>query len=264
MTAPNQAGPVAESGRDRILVVDDDPDIARFLKLTLELQGFEVATAGNGQEALRLVSSWQPALVLVDLMMPEIDGIEVTRRLRANAMTTALPVIMLTAKAQTADKVFGLGAGADDYIVKPFDTMELVARVRGTLRRNQEFREVSPADRAARQQPDPARDQTTGSRPGNDYAVCYCDIDRFKAVNDAVRLRPGRRVHRHALARSRCPAVATIGPPPAFLGHVGGDDFVVVCTPGLILPLAERAVTEFEAAADALYDERTGSAVPRA
>ena len=77
-------------------------------------------------------------------MMPGMDGVEVTRRLRADALTSALPIIMLTARARPSDKVLGLTAGADDYLVKPFDTMELVARVRGTLRRNQEFREASP------------------------------------------------------------------------------------------------------------------------
>jgi diguanylate cyclase (GGDEF)-like protein len=247
VTAPSQ-----DPARARILVVDDDPDIARFLKLTLELEGFEVITAGNGREALAMVGSWQPALVLVDLMMPEIDGIEVTRRLRANAMTTALPVIMLTAKGQTADKVFGLGAGADDYIVKPFDTMELVARVRGTLRRNQEFREVSPLtglpgnNRILREIDDRLK-------AGDRFAVCYCDIDNFKAVNDAYGFARGDEFI-ITLARKLVLAVSEIGPPPAFLGHIGGDDFVVICSPELILALADRAVTEFEAAADALYD----------
>src|SRR5262249_59894161 len=86
----------------------------------------------------------EPALAIVDLMMPKLDGLQVTRRLRANPLTSAMPIIMLTARGQTADKVMGLTTGADDYLVKPFDTMELVARVRSALRRNQEAREISP------------------------------------------------------------------------------------------------------------------------
>jgi diguanylate cyclase (GGDEF)-like protein len=245
-------GPNDDQGRERILVVDDDPDIARFLKLTLTMEGFDVQSAGDGQHALDLVGVWHPDLVLVDLMMPGVDGVEVTRRLRANAMTTALPVIMLTAKGQTVDKVMGLTAGADDYIVKPFDTMELIARVRGTLRRNQEFREVSPLtglpgnNRILREIDDRLR-------AGERFAVCYCDIDNFKAVNDAYGFARGDEFI-VTLARKLVMAVAEIGPPPAFLGHIGGDDFVVICSPDLVLALTDRAVTEFEAAADALYD----------
>ena len=211
-------------------------------------------TAGDGQQALDLVGQWHPDLVLVDLMMPGVDGVEVTRRLRADAMTTALPVIMLTAKGQTVDKVMGLTAGADDYIVKPFDTMELVARVRGTLRRNQEFREVSPLtglpgnNRILREIDDRIR-------MGDRFAVCYCDIDKFKAVNDAYGFARGDEFI-VTLARKLVMAVGEIGPPPAFLGHIGGDDFVVICSPDQVLELTDRAVTEFEAAADALYDAR--------
>ncbi len=135
MTAPR---------RERILVVDDDPDIARFVELSLQMEGFDVSVAHDGETALDSVLDNPPDLVVLDLMMPTVDGVEVTRKLRASALTSALPIIMLTARGQTVDKVLGLTAGADDYIVKPFDTMELVARVRTTLRRNQEFREVSP------------------------------------------------------------------------------------------------------------------------
>jgi diguanylate cyclase (GGDEF)-like protein len=214
-------GPTNE-GHERILVVDDDPDIARFLKLTLTMEGFEVQSAGDGQHALDLVRVWQPDLVLVDLMMPGVDGVEVTKRLRANAMTTALPVIMLTAKGQTVDKVMGLTAGADDYIVKPFDTMELVARVRGTLRRNQEFREVSPLtglpgnNRILREIDDRLR-------IGERFAVCYCDIDNFKAVNDAHGHQQGDEVLR-AIAKLMRDHSREIDSPARY----GGEELAIV------------------------------------
>ncbi len=160
---------------------------------------------------------------------------------------------MLAAKSQTVDKVVGLNAGADDYVVKPFETMELVARVRGTLRRNQEFREVSPLtglpgnNRILREIGDRLR-------ADEDFAVCYCDIDGFKAVNDAYGFARGDEFIA-TLARKLLQAVSDIGQPSTFLGHIGGDDFVVICDPNLVLELTDRAVTEFEAAADALYDE---------
>src|SRR6185503_13432009 len=132
------------NGGGRILVVDDDPDIARFVEINMRLEGFDVRIARDGEEALAAVSDAMPDLVLLDVMMPRIDGVEVCRRLRADPATAHLPVIMLTAKSLSADKVVGLTAGADDYLIKPFDTLELVARVRSTLRRHAEMRSVSP------------------------------------------------------------------------------------------------------------------------
>jgi diguanylate cyclase (GGDEF)-like protein len=237
---------------DLILVVDDDQDIARFVSVNLKIHGFEVVLAGDGQEALELVERRHPDLAVVDLMMPRMDGLELTRRLRANPMTSALPVIMLTAKGMTVDKVVGLTAGADDYLVKPFDTLELIARVRSTLRRNQEFREVSPltglpGNTRVR------REILDRMRSGTDYAVGYVDIDRFKSVNDVYGFERGDEFIT-ALARSMHRAVVSAGLPPAFLGHIGGDDFVIVCHPDQILPLTQQAVVDFEQAADELYD----------
>jgi diguanylate cyclase (GGDEF)-like protein len=237
--------------RPRILVVDDDEDIARFVEMNLLMEGFDVVVAHDGLSALEMVRRTAPDLVVLDLMMPEVDGVEVTRRLRADAMTSALPIIMLTAKGQTPDKVLGLQAGADDYMVKPFDTLELVVRVRNTLRRNQEFREVSPLTGLPGNQRI-LREVGDRLRSGQAFAVCYCDIDGFKAVNDAYGFARGDEFI-VALGRKLLAAVA--GTPGAFLGHVGGDDFVVICLQDDVRPLTERAVSEFEAAADELYDD---------
>jgi diguanylate cyclase (GGDEF)-like protein len=235
-----------------LLVVDDDVDIARFIEVNLRLEGFEVIIAHDGEEALELIEHRQPALAIVDWMMPKIDGLELTRRVRANPITAAMPIILLTARHVTVDKVLGLTAGSDDYLIKPFDTLELVARIRSTLRRNQEYREVSPLtglpgnNRILREIAD-----RVGS--GTDYAVCYMDIDRFKSVNDAYGFARGDEFIA-ALARSLHRAVVAVGLPPAFIGHVGGDDFVAICTPDQVRPLTEKAVVDFEAAADTLYD----------
>ena len=244
--------PLEPPGKDLILVVDDDSDIARFVEWNLKLQGFDVMVAHDGEQALELVNQRPPDLAVVDLMMPRVDGMELTRRLRANPLTSSIPIIMLTARGLTIDKVLGLTAGADDYLVKPFDTLELVARVNSTLRRNQEFREVSPLtglpgnSRILREIADRVRG-------GTEYAVCHIDIDRFKSVNDAYGFARGDEFI-SALARSLHRAVVEVGLPPAFLGHIGGDDFVLVCTPEQVRPLTERAVVDFEAVADRLYD----------
>ena len=240
-----------DQSRPRILVVDDDEDIAGFVAMNLRMEGFDVVVAHDGAVALDMVRRTTPDLVILDLMMPELDGVEVTKRLRADVMTSALPIIMLTAKGQTPDKVLGLHAGADDYMVKPFDTLELVARVRNTLRRNQEFREVSPLTGLPGNQRI-LREIGDRLRSGRPFAVCYCDIDGFKAVNDAYGFARGDEFI-VTLARKLLFAVSESK--GAFLGHVGGDDFVVICDQEQIRPLTERAVSEFEAAADSLYDD---------
>jgi diguanylate cyclase (GGDEF)-like protein len=235
-----------------ILVVDDDQDIARFVEVNLQLHGFEVLVAHDGEQALAIMQERKPDLAVVDVRMPRVDGLELTRRLRADPMTSALPIIMLTAKGLSVDKVVGLTAGADDYLVKPFDTSELVARVRSTLRRTQEFREVSPLtglpgnNRILREIADRVRG-------GTDYAVCYIDIDRFKSVNDAYGFGRGDEFIA-ALAQCLHKAVVETEVPPAFLGHVGGDDFVIVCLPGQVQAIAERAAADFDRAIESIYN----------
>lgn len=118
----------------RILVVDDDPQIVSVLKRGLAFDGYAVETAGNGEKALAIARQAPPDLVVLDVMMPGLDGIEVTRRLREGG---DVPILLLTAKGATSDKVTGLDAGADDYMVKPFALDELLARVRAMLRRRQ-------------------------------------------------------------------------------------------------------------------------------
>ena len=251
---PEQRPGADPARRDRILVVDDDVDIATFVRQELEMEGFEVALAHSGEDALAMVRQYQPDLLVLDQLMPGLDGVEVIRRLRAQVVTSALPIIVLTARSQTVEKVVALTAGADDYMVKPFDTMELVVRVRGTLRRNQEFRDASPLtglpgnNRILREIGDRLRS-------GAEFAVCYCDIDGFKAVNDAYGFARGDEFI-VTLGRELLVAVNEAGLPPAFLGHIGGDDFVVICSPAQIRPLTDSAVSRFEQAADALYDEQ--------
>jgi diguanylate cyclase (GGDEF)-like protein len=241
-----------EERPDVILVVDDDEDIASFVEFNLKVHGFEVIKAKDGQDALEVMESNRPDLAVIDWMMPNMDGVELTRRLRAEPLTSALPVIMLTAKSMTVDKVVGLTAGVDDYLVKPFDTAELIARVSSTLRRNKEFREVSPLTGL----PGNARvrrEIVDRMKAGNDYSVGYIDIDRFKSVNDVYGFDRGDEFIT-ALARSLHRAVAQTGPPSIFLGHIGGDDFVFICAPEQVLPLTKRTVNDFENSADQLYD----------
>ena len=118
---------------DKILVADDDLNICELLRLYLEKEGFEVVMAHDGEEAVARFESEKPSLILLDIMMPKLDGWQVCRQIRQKS---DCPIIMLTAKGETFDKVLGLELGADDYVVKPFDTKEIVARIKAVLRRS--------------------------------------------------------------------------------------------------------------------------------
>lgn len=120
----------------KILVVDDEPDIVDTLKFRLESEGYEVVTANNGEEALDKVHNEKPDLVVLDLIMPKKDGMQVCAELRLDSDFKDLPIIMLTAKAQDVDRIEGLGTGADDYITKPFDTAKLFVSIKELLKKN--------------------------------------------------------------------------------------------------------------------------------
>jgi two-component system alkaline phosphatase synthesis response regulator PhoP len=128
---------------ETILVVDDDPHIIELAQLYLEQEGYRVISAGTGTQALREAGANAPALMVLDLMLPEMDGWEVCRRVRADS---DLPIIMLTARDDDIDKIVGLELGADDYLTKPFNPRELVARVKAILRRSGPKAEAAPAD----------------------------------------------------------------------------------------------------------------------
>jgi diguanylate cyclase (GGDEF)-like protein len=237
---------------DTILVVDNEPDILRFVEVNLRLEGFSVELAHDGEEALERAFAVRPALILLDVMMPGLDGYEVCRRLRADVRTSHVPIIFLTAKSMTADKVVGLTAGADDYVLKPFDPIELVARVRTTLTRSGELRASSPL---------------TGL-PGNHrigvevarrfeakdpVAVVYADINDFKSYNDRYGFLRGDAVIL-LTADVLTTALEAHAAPGWFLGHIGGDDFIMVCDPASVVAVCEEVVAEFDRRVVDAYD----------
>src|SRR5947207_4315096 len=168
---------------ENVLVVDDDPFIARLLEIELKAAGYDVRVGTDGEEALNLANERTPDLVLADVMMPKMDGFELTRRLRQDPRTASVSIIMLTARGLSSDKLEGFSAGADDYIVKPFDTPELLARVRGVLRRAREMRAQSPLTGL----PGNVRIEEeieVRVQAGKEFAILYAELDHFKAFND--------------------------------------------------------------------------------
>jgi DNA-binding response OmpR family regulator len=121
--------------REKVVVIEDEPDIREVIEHNLTREGYKVRSTRDGEDGLGLVRKEAPDLVLLDLMLPGLDGIEVCRRLKADPLTRAIPVVMVTAKGEESDVVLGLGMGADDYVAKPFSPKELIARVKAVLRR---------------------------------------------------------------------------------------------------------------------------------
>ncbi len=133
----------SSSGHQTILVVDDDMQIIRLVRSYLEQAGFRVATAGDGNTALAAIRSEQPDLVVLDLMLPGRDGLSITQHMRSDPKLSSIPILMLTARVDDIDRILGLEMGADDYVTKPFNPREVVARVKAILRRSQQSSTLS-------------------------------------------------------------------------------------------------------------------------
>ncbi|MEX0699555.1 MAG: response regulator [Acidimicrobiia bacterium] len=229
---------------ERILVVDDDPDILQVVKINLELEGYDVDTAEDGREAVDKAMAEPPQLILLDIMMPRMDGLTALRRIRSHGATGNTSVILLTARGLPEDRVRGLELGADDYITKPFDIGELVARVKAVLRRTQAARDLSPLTGL----PGNFRigqeiEQHISS--GRYFALVHCDLDNFKAFNDHYGFMRGDEVIRFC---ARCLHTATeeIAEPEAFVGHIGGDDFVALVSADRAEDYCKRAIERFD------------------
>lgn len=236
---------------EKVLVVDDDPDITKFIEVSLARAGYEVAVAHDGHEALDLVAAERPDLVLLDLMLPTIDGFEVAAELRRRVRLAGMGIIVVTARSPSEDRLRGLALGVDDYIVKPFEPDVLVARVRAVLRRLREMRSLSPLTGLPgtvliEQE---VRRYLERELP---FALLYTDLDHFKVLNDTKGWDVGDRVILTA-AGVLDEAVRRLGGPDAFVGHIGGDDFVALVGPEVAEEVARRVCERFDEEVRAFY-----------
>lgn len=240
------------SSRDLILIADDDEDIVRFVDVNLRAEGFETAMASDGEQALQAAYDLLPDMILLDVMMPKVDGFEVCQRLRSDTRTKNISIIMLTAKALSSDIVVGLTAGADDYMIKPFDPVELLARVKSRLRRSREERSVNPLTQLPGnvQVQQEVRDRVRAREP---FALMYIDIDNFKAFNDHYGFLRGDEAIK-ALARCAGDAFTRIVGDAGFLGHIGGDDLVVIVDADKSEEVAQEIIDAWDAGLAGLYD----------
>lgn len=233
----------------RILVADDDPALCLLLRETLQDASYDVEIASNGDELVRMAQDQPPDLILVDLMMPLMDGFEAIRQLRNDTRTAHLPMIILTARSTSSDVVTGFDNGADDYIVKPYDIDVLLARIRGHLRRAAQI---------------PVRNPLTGL-PGNvllqaelerhlsqehHFSLLWIDLDNFKAFNDAYGFARGDWAI-HMLTK----VIGETVERDDFVGHIGGDDFAIVHFGTAAEPLCTRLIANFDQQVRGLYDQ---------
>ncbi|MBN2027897.1 MAG: response regulator [Actinobacteria bacterium] len=237
----------------KVLVVDDERNILDIIKFNLEVEGYEVITSREGEEALRLVQELKPDIILCDIMMPELDGLEVCRRLKSDGRTNQIPVVMLSARTQAQDKVASIEAGADDFITKPFDFSDLVARITINLIRARQKRDVSPLTGLPGGISIEAETKRRISK-NLMFATLYIDIDNFKPFNDIYGFPSGDRAIR-MLSSIVDEAVKKTGNIDDFIGHGGGDDFVVITSPERAGTIAEQIISDFDEQIVSLYRE---------
>lgn len=233
-----------------ILVADDEESMAMMLEEALRTSGFDVIRAQNGLEAFQKVQAQSPDLVLLDVQMPVMDGFTACQKIKSDLLLRHIPVMMLTAQIGVNNKVTGLERGADDYVTKPFDLQELIARIRTLLRRTRQGLEANPLTRL----------------PGNitieneilvrvesrqPFAVLYLDLNSFKAYNDTYGFLKGDEVIRQTAKIILKEADKDRG----FVGHIGGDDFIVLTDPETCEALCQRVIERFDAIVPSFYSE---------
>jgi diguanylate cyclase (GGDEF)-like protein len=245
-----QVEPVAP--QRRVLIADDDPYIRQMLELALSEDGYGVMSAIDGHELVRLAQDHPPNLILVDLAMPRMDGYEAIRQLRNDTRTAHVPMLILTARTGAKDVVTGFETGADDYIAKPFDITELLARVKSHLRRSAQRPVLNPLtglpggvllsqairDRLARKTP---------------FALLYADLDNFKAFNDFYGFSRGDQAILFVASVIQ-KVLAQHGNPDDSIGHIGGDDFAMLTTPDRAEPICRALISTFDKEVKQLYN----------
>jgi PleD family two-component response regulator len=228
-------------GKARLLITEDDVDISNMLKIYFSGLGYDVDVAMRGSEALEKTRQVLPHLIVLDIMLPDIDGYEVCRTLRTNTRTSHIPVIFLTQKDERSDRLQGLELGADDYITKPFDIEELKLRVQGAIRRSEresltDPRSGLPAGRLI-------EEQLRKIIREKGWAYLDIRINNFDAFKDVYGFVAGDDVLRFT-GMLIGETLDELGTSSDFIGHAGGDNFIVVttegATPAIRLKLKER------------------------
>lgn len=238
--------------KQRILIIDDDPDILDVLQLTLS-DRFDVIAAPNGAEGLKAARAGNPELIITDYMMPVMTGPEFCKELRKDVLLSHLPIIMLTGRGDIKDMVDGIDAGADDYLIKPFEPESLLARINMIMKRTMRNLDANPLTHL----PGNASimdELESRIQSQKFFAVGYCDLDKFKLYNDKYGFEKGDQIIM-ATARIIVQAAKEAGGPNVFVGHIGGDDFVFVSDDDVADAVSQKIVDLFDQLAPSFYSE---------
>jgi len=231
-------------GKGRILVVEDDFDISNMLRIYFTGQGFDVNVAPRGGDALEQTRKSLPHLIVLDIMLPDMDGYAVCKELRTTTRTSHIPIIFLTQKDERSDKIAGLELGADDYITKPFDIEELKLRVTNAIARQERDNSLDP--RTGLPSGRVIEDQLRRIIRTQGWALLDCRILHFDKFRDVYGFIAGDEVLRFT-SLLLGEVVDEVGTSNDFIGHPGGDNFVVVTTAAAAPKVRERLKTRFAA-----------------
>ena len=252
-TSPQPADSGPAEPKTRLVVADDQMELLAMMHDVLEMNGYEVRTAANGQEALDLVRQDPPDVIILDLWLPIKDGFAVCKELKAHPLFQHLPIILLSAASDRDNKIQGMELGADDFVTKPVDLMELLARIRMIIRRNRQGLDANPLSKLPGNVS--IQKRIAGAIASNKpLAVLYTDLNNFKAYNDSYGYDNGDRVIK-ATAELILDAVKRSGDEQGFVGHIGGDDFIVVTTPDRMETLSKDIAASFDKLAPSFYSD---------
>jgi diguanylate cyclase (GGDEF)-like protein len=214
--------------KGRILIVEDDFDISNMLRIYFDSQGYETIVAPRGEEGLEMCRRKLPNLVILDIMLPDVNGYEVCRRLRENLRTSHIPIIFLTQKDERSDQIAGLELGADDYVTKPFDLQLLLLRVQRAIQRAGWLSLTSPVTGLPSSKL--VEEQLRQIMRRKDWAILYIGINHIDDFNDVYGFVAGDDVLRFT-AMLLTEVIDELGSGSDFIGHIGGDDFLVITAP---------------------------------
>ena len=236
--------------KQKILIVEDDPDVAEMLNAYFRVQGYDVFTVNWGEDGVRAGQSILPDLVILDIRLPDIDGYEVARRLRADRRTQEIPIIFLTEKRERIDRLQGFEVGADDYITKPFDVQELRLRVRNALKRVSQGSLTNPVSGLPEGPLVEERLSNVIHKSG--WALLHISIINFDSFREAYGFVASDDVLR-AISLMIHNTMKENGRTEDFLGHITPTDFIVVMTPANMSTFQERISPRLEQSLDYFY-----------